>query len=266
MRRIALVLPAIALSGCILGIDNLSGGEGASDSGSTNDDASSDAVAIGGDSSAPFDGSANDSSTSDGGPFCPQVGALLCSDFDDVDAQAALPGPWDSLYAPSPAFVVTNTAHFKSSPRSVQMSTSGAAVAAALQKAVTAKHVELSFAIFMETVGSNVAIASFDVGGAGQIVFKPDGVLEADTLSDGGVLYGLTSGAGIPTLTWVHIDCVMDLTTHVATISQNGVQTASRSFESTAAWTGSKSVNVALGFGNTGNTTIDYDNVTITIE
>jgi hypothetical protein len=269
MRRIAFVLPAIVLSGCILGIDNLSGGEGASDSGST-DDASGDDVAVGNDSSAPTDSGTLDSSTSDGGneggPFCPQIGALLCSDFDDVDAQAALPGPWDSLYAPSPAFVITTTTQFKSAPRSVKIGTVSAAVVAVLEKTVTTKHVALSFDMFMEALGGNPSFASFTIGGAGQVVFQPGSILEADMLSDGGTSYGSASGVGIATGTWVHIDCVMDLTTHVATVSHNGAQTASRSLATTPNWTGSRTINVAIGFGDSNNTTIDYDNVTISIE
>jgi hypothetical protein len=268
MRRIAFVLPAIVLSGCILGIDNLSGGEGASDSGSA-DDAGDDGVAIGNDSSTSSDGAIATDAGAEGGRFCPQAGVLLCSDFDDPDIDASVPGPWDYAYAPGLTQIADTTAQFKSAPRSLIVSTMGSATTAALAKGVAATHVKLSFDVYILLRGGNPSFATFTVGGAGSVAFQPtsniqSGVLEADTTADGGTVYGDTTGAPILDNQWVHLDCVIDLPTHTATLTINGAQTISRTLANTTNWTTAHSLSVALGIANSGNETIYYDNVTIT--
>jgi hypothetical protein len=267
MRRFAPILFVgfgVAIGGCILGLDSLTGGNGSSDDGGENGD-----VVTGNEASLVDDSSTPDGSNADAGDsgsFCPQAGSVLCDDFDDPDASADVPGPWDYAYAPAGAIVTATNLLSKSPPRSVEIGTSTATVAI-LSKTVDATHVDIAFDLFIQINGDNSSIVGFSIGNA-QVIVKPESAtqttfLEEDTLADGGVTYlGTSTTTGVATGRWVHVETVVDFPSHVAQLSLDGTQVLQRNLTG-AAWISARSANVTIGTADSSSTTFFYDNVVI---
>lgn len=254
------------VAGCTLFTDlgDLSGTDGGpSDVGL---DASAADVAV--DVSPPID-AGMDSFVDASSRFCPQDGAILCSDFDDEDAASALPGPWDQINTSPQATVKLDAANFRSAPRSVEMgttNTTGAGHTAVLIKGLSgAKGVTVSFDLYIDTRGSNLTVASFDVGSSLFLGIEPQddtttSLTEAYALSDGGVTYGATTGPPIAAAVWTHVDFDLDLSSRKGTLMVGGVSTIQRAL--VAQWSTVNWLSVELGTLDS-LSTMHFDNVTI---
>ena len=271
MRRVAPVWLAgfaFAFCGCLLGIDNLTGGEGPSNDAGENADGSIASDASSSDAELVSDSpiSPSPDAGSDSGRFCPQIGALLCDDFDDLDLDADVPGPWDYSYAPVGSAVRRATIISKSAPGSGEIATVSA-TAASLVKSVAATHIDIAFDLFIQANASNSSILTFTIG-AGTLTVKPESAtqttfLESSTLPDGGASYDET-GTSTPITVgkWAHVETVVDFPAHLAQLSLDGTQVLQRNLTG-AGWIGAHGASVSIGTADSPSTTLFYDNVVI---
>lgn len=212
--------------------------------------------------------SSSDASTDTGdarGPFCPQDGAVLCSDFDESDASFL--GLWDFAYSPGTTTMQVSTAFSSSPPQSLLVATTSTDQSAGLSKSESfAQGIQLSFDVYIVALGGNPSICSFSLGNASLILLPQVGstsVLEATQLADGGTDYAGTTGPGSAQLgTWIHVDFDFDHATHTATATFDGTLAAKR-VATNAAWSLATSMTLALGVASSSNETLYYDNVTI---
>jgi hypothetical protein len=226
-------------------------------------DASADAVI---DAQAPFDADAGQAAdASDAAtPFCPQDGAVLCSDFDEADA--SIGSGWDYVSGEGTT-TQASTAFWVSAPRSLNVTTSGSHTGGGLYKTESfAQSIELSFDVYIAVLGGNLTIGWFTHDN-GVVYLQPlvgsANVVEAtDPGGDAGTQYASTNGPGsIPLDTWTHVDFELVVATHTVTASYNGVVAATR-VTTNPSWSSATSAQVALGIADS-DSTLYYDNVTI---
>jgi hypothetical protein len=269
MRKLSAFVAACAVAGCslLVNLDELT-------SSGSNADATS------GDASAPSDAGATTQdgfvappddagTTADVAPtrFCPQSGTLLCSDFDDTNIDAAVPGDWDFSFAPNGAIIGAVTAQAKSPPRSLLAETDPSTTSSVLVKTVSVKTgVTLSFDLYIDALGNNPSVAAIRTGDV-ELTVQPQAtysdVLESMSPVDAGAQYENTTGPTIPNPGWVHLDFDVDFSAFTADLSVNGKATIHRALSFTSSWKNTKSPTISIGIGNSSRERIYFDNVTI---
>jgi hypothetical protein len=202
--------------------------------------------------------------------FCPQDGAVLCSDFDDDDPDASVPGPWDYLYVapPGPTAGVSG-ARYSTAPRSFLVQADNAAgYSAELVKGFTnITGATVSFDLYIEVRGSNLGVVAFSVSPTNSLLLQPyddttSAILEASLDADGGYVYNSAGGPVIPTGQWVHVDFSVTLGQPSAVVKIDHLQTISWT-PVAPVWATATALNVSLGIPNTHGCTLYFDNVTI---
>jgi hypothetical protein len=195
--------------------------------------------------------------------FCPKVGAVVCQDFDDSDA--ALPGPWDGYVRDPDVTFEATSARARSAPRALVLQTDGTGRNANLESSFAGlKGAELAFDLYIETRGSNLTVAWFEVPGLGAIYLQPGdpaytGITETHEES-GSTVYENTAATPLPTGSWIHVVIDVDFPLRKATVTLDAVTTI-RGLR--APWASVTAAEIHLGIPATSKTTLFYDNVTI---
>ncbi len=202
------------------------------------------------------------------GPYCPQDGAIVCSDFDNA-GDAGFVGDWDFSYAPGTSTLQLSTAFSVSAPDSLLAATTPADMSVGLSKNITAAQgITLAFDTYIVSLGGNPSICSFRIGNGG-LSLQPhtttSQILESTTLADGGTNYSASSSTVIvPLATWVRITLDFDRPTTTAVATVDGTIAATRKITNPT-WATTTNVTIGLGIGSSANETLYYDNVTIRV-
>jgi hypothetical protein len=211
---------------------------------------------------APTLDASTDAGTDASGPFCPQPGAVLCSDFDEPSA--FLPGSWDAVNNTNATMELT-TSRFRSPPRSLVLR-SVVAASAALDKAITGvKGAELAFDLYIETRGSNLSVAWFEAPGVGEVYLQPSDDTTTALLEHHQVgaqdVYDSTNAPPIATGGWHRVTLDVDFPTTLAIVKVDGAELLRRTV--LPAWSTVTAAKIRLGVPASTGTSLFYDNVTI---
>jgi hypothetical protein len=198
------------------------------------------------------------------GPFCPQSGTVLCSDFDELDATS--PWEWGYAYAPGATVVQASSAFSVSPPSALLVSTDDTNPSAGLSTSIGYNDgITLSFELRIEALGDNPGVCALSIGDD-QLELQPQttstDLLEGTERADGGESYSSSSTNTVIALaTWTSVSLDVDRGARTATVSLNGATLITRTLATD--WATAVSASVSVGIGDSANETVYYDNVTI---